>query len=711
MKTKCLAMMLMLAMLVPALAACGNTVPDETDPGTGVETPEQPASDEPASDEPASDEPASDEPETKPETETEAPARNPETLSLVTDGVSEYVIVRGENASELEVTASTELQSYLKQITGAELPIVADTTDPAAKEIVIGQTNREADGAIARDKLGQDGFIIRAEGGKLWLAGGEERGTLYAVYEFLEAYLGCRFYTADFEKVPETKTVVVELAEDKQIPLFLNRNIYWYDMMSDPILKNKRKLAVGTWTSGGMCHTLPYLAETGDGYGPDPCLLKEETYDTVLKNVRALLEATPNADFISISQADGDAYCRCRDCKASAKKLGWSGHYLTFVNRIAEEIADEYPNVLIHTFAYTFTEEPPLTDIVPADNVMVQLCTIMGCRYHPLTECDSESHTDYVPLFEKWSKISNYLAVWDYTTNFYSYSSLYPNFQVLQPNIRFFAENGVMCLFEEGNGSSTNGEFSELRSYLLARLAWDPYMSEEEYTGYMHEFMADYYGPGWENILAYIEAGTQYLEGTHLGIAPWVDKIYPTVTEETGHSRNDIPADITLEMLLDYENTDWSPYYEWVAAYRTVDFISEGYKQFAAAMEMAETEEQRAHIDKSSIQLDLMDMYTRYLRLTNAATPIVWIYKNLMDQHIANGAVEFSEGMALYVAFQTYIRTTLMQELENANRALAEKMIAYKAYSIGSGKNMTADMLDELNFQGVPTGYPEWFGQ
>ena len=39
-----------------------------------------------------------------------------ETLELVVDGVSEYVIVRGENASPSEITASTELQSYLKQI-------------------------------------------------------------------------------------------------------------------------------------------------------------------------------------------------------------------------------------------------------------------------------------------------------------------------------------------------------------------------------------------------------------------------------------------------------------------------------------------------------------------------------------------------------------------------------------------------------------------
>ncbi|MBE6632235.1 MAG: hypothetical protein E7623_05980, partial [Ruminococcaceae bacterium] len=67
-------------------------------------------------------------------------------LNLVVDGVSDYVIVRGENAYISEVTASTELQKYLKQISGVEIPIITDSTAPVEKEIVVGKTNREADG-------------------------------------------------------------------------------------------------------------------------------------------------------------------------------------------------------------------------------------------------------------------------------------------------------------------------------------------------------------------------------------------------------------------------------------------------------------------------------------------------------------------------------------------------------------------------------------
>ena len=157
---KCLSLLLILAMLVPTLAACGKVTPDETKPDTGAETPA--------------------------ETDADTSAELSDTVELVKDGVSEYVIVRGENATDYEIKAANELQSYLKQISGAELPIVTDSAAAAEKEIVIGVTNREAEGQFDRAELEDDGFIIKTDAGKLWLIGGERAGTLFAVYELLE---------------------------------------------------------------------------------------------------------------------------------------------------------------------------------------------------------------------------------------------------------------------------------------------------------------------------------------------------------------------------------------------------------------------------------------------------------------------------------------------------------------------------------------------
>jgi hypothetical protein len=39
----------------------------------------------------------------------------------------------------------------------------------------------------------------------------------------------------------------------------------------------------------------------------------------------------------------------------------------------------------------------------------------------------------------------------------------FPNLQVLSDNIKFFIENNVYGIFEQGNVAGRNGEFAELR--------------------------------------------------------------------------------------------------------------------------------------------------------------------------------------------------------------------------------------------------------
>ena len=153
MKKRLYALILAFCMILPLLVSCGEAVPDETDT-----------------------------------TDAEYIA---EGLHLIVDGTSDYVIVKGENASPADANAASELQAYLKQISGAELPIVTDTKAETAKEIIVGKTNRETEGEFPRETFNEDGFIIKTVEDKLYIVGTEERGTLYGVYEFLESYLGC----------------------------------------------------------------------------------------------------------------------------------------------------------------------------------------------------------------------------------------------------------------------------------------------------------------------------------------------------------------------------------------------------------------------------------------------------------------------------------------------------------------------------------------
>jgi len=665
MKTKLLALLLTLAMLTPAMAACGNTVPNETESDTAgnsaVETPD-----------------------------TSAEADTSHTVDLVTDGVSEYVIVRAENASDYEITASTELQAYLKQITGAELPIVTDATAAVAKEIVIGLTNRETEGQFDRAELINDGFIIKTQNGKLWLIGGSEAGTLFAAYELLESYLGCRFYTAEFEKVPETDTISLSIEEDKQIPVFEIRQDYWHGV--DGTFYHKLKLHNPAWT-GGMCHTLPSLAETGGGMDNDPCLQNEEIFQTVLKNVRALLATHPDARFISVSQGDGGRGCECEKCTAYIEENGASANYLQFTNRIAEEIKNEYPNVMVHMFAYKWTVEPPKSDIKVADNVFVQVCTHNCCFSHPITECMHSSkegeELDMAAILEGWSKICGYISVWDYTQNFNVYNLPFSNLDVLWENALFFAENNVKFLFEQGAHEwVSNGEFAELKTYLLGKLLWDPTMGEEKYYSLLDEFLADYYGPGWESIRAYIDYTEEITEDYHTHINDKPEDVLQITYGKRDKTR-EVPY-LSADTLRNYKDVDWSQYYGYFTPYtfEKTGWIEQGKAYFNAAKEAAETEEQWKHIDKSSIHLDVMNVYYyRKFLLFVAYTDTGLLYEGCLKLCVDDGSMTQEEADTLAAAFKAEIRDPILTTGATILEEVREKMLSYGITFVGQGKD------------------------
>ena len=105
-------------------------------------------------------------------------AERPAALTIASGGRSDYVIVLGSQASPSERRAARELQMFLKQIGGAELPIVGDDVPSAEHEIIVGDNaHLRALGAnIDLSGLGDEGFVIRTVGPRLVIAGSPRRG-------------------------------------------------------------------------------------------------------------------------------------------------------------------------------------------------------------------------------------------------------------------------------------------------------------------------------------------------------------------------------------------------------------------------------------------------------------------------------------------------------------------------------------------------------
>jgi hypothetical protein len=424
----------------------------------------------------------------------------------------------------------------MQQISGHRMEIIADNTSYSGGAFFVGESSysEELGITIASNGLGDEGYVLKTVNNNLFIVGGR-RGALYGVYSLLEDYYGCRWFTADCTVIPSTNDLVLPQVNKKFVPTFKFRDNHY----SEDIYNNNLALAnkvngmkqnlsgryggntkyAGTPSWLALGHTFRELVPDQQYWAKDANgntittngqldLTNEGTYTMALASVRAWLAVTPDADVISVSQEDAIGYCECDNCKARVAYYGGkqSGLILEFVNRIANAIKADYPNVLVETFAYTYSENPP-ANIVAADNVQIRLCSFYQCTLHPYDETGCQFSKIFGRQVVAWSTKTQNLAIWDYNVNFSHYLKPQPNFQVLQKNMQFFAKNNVKGVLMQGHFTleDRNGEFAQLRSYVLAKLMWDPYC---DYQKAINEFTDAYYGAAGVKIREYM--GTVY---------------------------------------------------------------------------------------------------------------------------------------------------------------------------------------------------------
>lgn len=455
-------------------------------------------------------------------------------LIIVDRGLSDYRIVVSREASPSEKHGANELRDFLKEISGAELPVVTDENPMVPHETILGDNVhlRQLGVKIDWDILGPEGFVIRTIGNCLVIAGGRLRGTMYGVYTFLEDYLGCRWFSSRVSRVPKLERVEVGPINDTQVPILEYRDVHYTDAFdADWSARNKVNSSHarldgrrgGKVTYHHFVHTFYHLLPPQEFFEEHPeyyseidgrrtaeraqlCLTNPDVIRIAAEQVGQWIKEVPEASIYSVSQNDWWGWCQCEKCKAMDEREGSrSGTILQFVNQMAEAIEKEHPDKALDTLAYSYSRKPPKT-IRPRKNVIVRLCSIECCFSHPLEECNYTRRPSFRTFrgdLRNWSKIAKRLYVWDYITNFSHYIQPFPNLQVLKPNIQFFVKHNVKGVFEEGNYSpGGGGEFAELRAYILAMLLWNPDYDVEKA---INEFLEGYYGQAAPPIREYID--------------------------------------------------------------------------------------------------------------------------------------------------------------------------------------------------------------
>lgn len=187
---------------------------------------------------------------------------------------------------------------------------------------------------------------------------------------------------------------------------------------------------------------------------------------------------------------------------------------------MGEAIKDEYPEYKIVGLAYMHTmrapnvsvsdedyaefvesyaeeELVPKQDITCPDNVVICVCTDTACASHAIDDSNcanpSNSNVKFNEYLVRWSQIVSNIYLWDYVDG--SGSVPYPNILEYWNNYNYFYRMGENGLFAQVN-TGNYPDFATLRTFLIAKLAWDTDMSEAEFTTYLDGFLEASYGDG-----------------------------------------------------------------------------------------------------------------------------------------------------------------------------------------------------------------------
>ncbi|MBQ6864711.1 MAG: DUF4838 domain-containing protein [Clostridia bacterium] len=456
------------------------------------------------------------------------------------DGIPVYdaVIVVAPEPTQTDAYAAQRLQYYLSLVTGNELPIGSETV-AGKTAIFVGACDAAPDFTDATD----GSYVIKNQDGSIIICGAGNHGTINGVYAFLETCCGCRWFEDAVILTPENKALTVPSDLDVQYTPFFEYTETDTKSSRDP------EFAVANGQTGGIYKNLTdeqggdveylgpsshslvnYYCKPADYYAEHPeyfawsdgkrrdtqlCLTNEDVKQIVTDEILALLAEKHDPDatvqIVSVTQADNGEYCECENCKALDEANGsQSGSMLTFVNEIASRVcaAGNYGNIAFDTFAYQYTRKAP-SQVVPADNIIVRLCSIECCFSHTLDDPDCKENKAFMEDLRQWSSVCKRLYIWDYVLNCDESVSIHPNFGVLQRNIQIFYEHNVKGIYEQGVFyiAECDAEFGEMKTYLLAKLMQNPYL---DYDALMLDYMLGVYGPGGTYLKEFIDIITDH---------------------------------------------------------------------------------------------------------------------------------------------------------------------------------------------------------
>lgn len=441
-----------------------------------------------------------------------------------------------QDRDTLELKSAAEyLSKTLKTITGADFYLENAQDNADGKALIL---------ALDGDCGAEDGgYRLEISDERIRISAVSAEGLTAGIYSFLEDRLGCMFVSPEYDYIPSLPTVYLEKTDETFSPSIKWRYVYAdeADIITD---ENGEKLygdywysklrlnGAGTndwyaWVHTSFTYVSPdeYFDEHPEYFslyngkrtyeqGPvsgQLCWTNEGVYEIISTKVLQEMRDNPDVHIWDISQMDTwesrGVGCQCEKCKAIDEREGSQiGSILTFINRLAAEVKEEFPDNYISTLAYNYSDEPPKY-LRPADNVIIKLCLMPGDCASSYADPTSGKARDAHDLIEAWGDVAEHIVVWDYNIDFHNYMMPFPILDYLKENNDFYIENNVYGIFHQMSADK-GGDFSLLNSYMFAKLMWD---KDVDVNALFNKYLTVYYGEAAPYIAEYYALLTENL--------------------------------------------------------------------------------------------------------------------------------------------------------------------------------------------------------
>lgn len=437
-----------------------------------------------------------------------------ERLTVAGNDISQYAVVRPDDADDAVCYASSELVRYINASCGHLLHEYTES-EYAAK---VGAEMRVIRLTVDYPALGDEGFGIHVlDDGDIVISGGRYRGCMYGVYGLLRD-IGWRFIDSDNEYLYASKHLDLTSEIDRtEIPSVKVRQT------SLEIDYYERAFITGRHGYFGIvekaCHGLDVAGIDWSSVGfkredGQPCYTDESVLALIEEHYRRYIErrlaegAVVGKDlcYIDVAQFDSQSFCVCDSCAEVLYEEGSaSGAVLRMTNRMADMAAEYDPEIYAAMLAYAGTNTPPRVT-VPRDNVKISYCFYPSgnrfpCSNHTVTDPECSRNAVFLKELNGWMELlgGKNLQVWYYPLNCYEIAFQLPAFDTAYDDITYFKEAGAENIFL--CGEYNNGD-SILQSS-IARLMWDGDMTREEYDDVVGEYFDLVYGDSGKYIYEY----------------------------------------------------------------------------------------------------------------------------------------------------------------------------------------------------------------